>query len=135
NVSVAIQDPPPGVSVSAPASVTVPGSFGVKAAVAPNGRQADVTGFVVLTRGSDTRRIPFWLRSEHPRLEQPSADLRKAGMYHGNTRRGRSRVSSYRYPDNPAGMGVSNNLPGPEQVFRVSLPKRVANFGVVVTRQ
>ncbi len=56
-------------------------------------------------------------------------------MYKGNTKLGQARVSSYRYPDNPGGSGITNNLPGPEQVFRVVLSKRVANFGVVVTGQ
>jgi hypothetical protein len=130
-VSVEVQDPTSGVSVTAPASVTVPGSLAVQAKVAANATEADVTGFVVLANRTVTRRIPFWLRSEHPRLETPSATLRKAGVYHGNTRLGQSRVSTYRYPENPQ-PNVSVNLPGPEQVFRVVLPKRVANFGVVV---
>jgi hypothetical protein len=57
------------------------------------------------------------------------------GTYAGNTRLGRSRVSSYRYPDSPViGSDVENNFPGPEQVFRVVLSGRVSNFGVVVTR-
>jgi subtilisin family serine protease len=132
-VSVAVQDPTSGVSVTAPASVTVPGSLSVRASVAANGKEADVTGFVVLQRGSDLRHVPFWLRSEHPRLGKPSATLRKPGTYGGNALLGQARVSSYRYPDNPSGSGVSNKLPGPEQVFRVVLSKRVANFGVVVT--
>ena len=93
-----------------------------------------MTGFVVLQRGTDTRHIPFWLRSERPRLEKPTAMLRKAGTYAGNTRLGRSRVSSYRYPESPViGSGVANNFPGPEQVFRVVLSRRVSNFGIVVT--
>jgi len=132
-VSAAIQDPTSGVHVTAPTSVTVPGALAVTATASPDAAQADVTGFVVLQQGSNTRRIPFWLRSERPRLDKPSAMLRKAGIYKGNTKLGGSRVSSYRYPDNPTGDGVTNNLPGPEQVFRVVLSKRVANFGVVVT--
>jgi subtilisin family serine protease len=132
NVSAAIQGPSSGISVTAPASITVPGTLAVKAAIG-NGGEQDVTGFVVLQRGTDTRRIPFWFRGEQPRLEKPAAILRKPGLYKGNTKLGASRVSSYRYPDNPTGDGVTNNLPGPEQVFRVVLPKRVANFGVVVT--
>jgi subtilisin family serine protease len=132
-VSVQIQDPTSGVSVTAPASVTVPGALAVQAKAAANAAEADVTGFVVLGNGTVTRRIPFWLRSEHPRLEKPTATLRKTGTYSGNARLGRSQVSSYRYPEAPA--GVSTDLPGPEQVFRVVLPKRVANFGVIVTGQ
>ncbi|HST26576.1 MAG TPA: S8 family serine peptidase [Gaiellaceae bacterium] len=132
-VSVDVQDPTAGVAVTAPATVTVPAALIVQATVAGSAAEADVTGFVVLQNGTNMRRIPFWLRSEHPRLEKPVAILRKAGSYKGNTKLGQSRVSSYRYPDNPTGSGVSNNLPGPEQVFRVVLSKRVANFGVIVT--
>jgi subtilisin family serine protease len=133
-VSVAVQNPTTGVSVTAPTSVTVPAALSVQATVAAGAKEADVTGFVILQRGTDTRRIPFWLRSERPRLEKPTAVLRKAGTYAGNTRLGQSRVASYRYPDSPViGSGVANNLPGPEQVFRVALSGRVSNFGVVVT--
>jgi subtilisin family serine protease len=135
SVSVDVQDPTGGVTVTAPPSVTVPGTLPVQAAVAAGAAQADVTGFVVLQSGSAVRRVPFWLRSERPRLEAPSAILRRAGTYHGNTLKGGSHVSSYRYPDNPAGSDVSNKLPGPEQVFRVVVPGRVANFGVVVTNE
>jgi subtilisin family serine protease len=130
-VSVDVQDPTSGVSVTAPASLGVPGMLSVVAKAAPGAKEADVTGFVVLANGTVTRRIPFWLRSEHPRLEKPTATLHRAGTYSGNTRSGRSQVSSYRYPEAPA--NVSTDLPGPEQVFRVVLPRRVANFGVIVT--
>jgi subtilisin family serine protease len=132
-VSVDVQDPTAGVSVTAPTSVTVPAALTVQASASAGAKEADVTGFVVLQRGPDLRRIPFWLRSERPRLEKPSAILRKAGNYKGNTLHGASRVSAYRYPDNPAGARVAVDLPGPEQVFRVVLPGRVRNFGVVVT--
>lgn len=133
-VSISVQDPAAGVHVTAPSSVTVPAPLTVTATASSSAAQADVTGFVVLQQGDSTRRIPFWLRSERPRLDKPTATLRRAGTYSGNTRRGGSHVSSYRYPDNPAGSDVTNNLPGPEQVFRVVLPRRVANFGVVVVR-
>ena len=132
-VSVAVQDPTSGVSVTAPTSVTVPGTVAVRATVAAGAKEADVTGFVVFTRGTDTRHVPFWLRSEKPRLGKPTAILRTAGTYRGNTKLGQARVSTYRYPENPGPSGITTNLPGPEQVFRVVLTKRVANFGVIVT--
>ncbi len=132
-VSVDVQDPTPGVSVSAAGPVTVPGELAIQASAAAGAMEADVTGFVVLTSGTESRRIPFWLRSERPRLEKPTAVLHKAGVYRGNTRLGGSRVSSYRYPDAPGASDVPNNLPGPEQVFRVVLSKRVSNFGIIVT--
>jgi hypothetical protein len=134
-VSVQIQDPTRGVAVAAPASVAVPGTFQVKATAVAAAAQADVTGFVVLQSGTNTRRIPFWLRSDHPRLEKPVAILRKAGVYKGNTLKGSSRVSTYRYPDDPSGSQLPRILAGPEQVFRVVVPKGAANFGVVVTSQ
>ena len=94
-----------------------------------------MTGFVVLQRGPVMRRIPFWLRVTRVKLGPPARVLTKQGRYEGNTRTGRARVSSYRYPDDPAGFGVSNSLPGPEQVFRVRVQGSVANVGVRITRQ
>jgi hypothetical protein len=132
SATVEIQDPTAGVTVTSPGSVTVPGTFQVKATAAANAAQADVTGFVVLQSGTNSRRIPFWLRSDHPRLEKPVAILSKAGVYEGNTLKGAARVSTYRYPDNPSGSGIPTVLGGPEQVFRVVVPKGAANFGVVV---
>ena len=81
------------------------------------------------------RRIPFWLRATRVKLGAPARVLTKQGRYKGNTRTGRARVSSYRYPDDPAGFGLSNSLPGPEQVFRVRVRGSVANVGVRITGQ
>jgi hypothetical protein len=122
-----------GTSVSAPASVTVPGTVALQAAVAPGAQQADTTGFVVLSRGSTTRRIPFWFRVTAPKLAiDRHSTLRRPGIYRGNTAGRSSRVGCYRYPTNPAPLGIPPCLPGPEQVFRVSLARPAANFGVVV---
>jgi hypothetical protein len=44
-------------------------------------------------------------------------------------------VTRYRYPETPSGVGVTTTLRGPERVFRIHLARRVANFGVVVTRR
>jgi hypothetical protein len=105
----------------------------VTATVAAGGVQGEHTGFVVLTRGADVRRIPFWFFVETPRLSAPVARLARTGNYKGNTALGKARVTSYRYPENPAGVRVRTSLPGPEQVYRVVVPRAVANFGVVVT--
>ncbi len=135
SVSVQPQVEDPGLTVTAPAAITVPGRLDVQATATAGAGEADVTGFVVLARGSDTRRIPFWLRVEAPRLGRPSAALAKPGVYRGNTLGQPSSVSSYRYPDDPAGAGVPTALPGPEQVFRVTISRPVTNFGVVVFSQ
>ncbi|HZR92101.1 MAG TPA: S8 family serine peptidase [Gaiellaceae bacterium] len=136
DVFVDLQGQPAGVQVTAaPTPLTVPGSLTVQTTSTATAAETDVTGFVVLRRGDDVRRIPFWFRVERPRLGKPSGLLTKPGLYQGDTRKGQARVSSYRYPAAPAAPGVGNDLRGPEQVFRVRLRRRVANFGVVVVRQ
>jgi subtilisin family serine protease len=125
-----------GTTVSAPAAVSVPGSLPLRAVATPAARQGDTTGFVVLSRGIVTRRIPFWLRLTVPQLERDRHQtLRRPGIHRGNTARGASRVSCYRYPADPSPLGIAACLHGPEQVFRVVLARPVANFGVAVLSQ
>jgi subtilisin family serine protease len=132
-VSVARQANGSGVSFSVESRVSVPGAVTLRASARSSARAGDATGFVVLSRGSETRRIPFWLRVNSPRLaRQPVRVLRRAGTYRGNTRGRRSLVSTYRYPENPRGAGVERTLSGPEQVFRVRIRRPVENFGVAI---
>ena len=113
---------------------TVPGELVVTAIAAPGSSQGSRTGFVELTRGTDRRRIPFWLRVSAPALAAAqTTPLTRTGTYRGNTRGRPALVESYRYPEDPRGFGVPRVLSGPEQVFRVSLRRPVANFGVAVT--
>jgi hypothetical protein len=53
--------------------------------------------------------------------------LSATGLYTGTTRGGKSLVTKYRYPDVTRGP-----LGGPERVYRVTVTKPVANFGVMV---
>jgi hypothetical protein len=130
-VAVAPQTTATGVAVTAPATVTVPGTLQVTATIAPGAPAADVTGFVVLTLGPVTRRIPYWFRVSNPVLgREPHGTLSKTGSYRGQTKGKQSLVTSYRYPEVPRGAPLL--LSGPEQVFRVTLRKPVANFGVAV---
>ena len=115
----------PCTLVTAPASVTVPGTLTVSVAATPATGNGDCAGFVILTRGSDVRRLPFWLGYENPHLGAPSRTLTKAGVYAGNTATGGANVDRYRYPDPPS----IGNLSGPEQVFGFKLTRPVANFG------
>ncbi|MET0939558.1 MAG: S8 family serine peptidase [Gaiellaceae bacterium] len=133
SVSVRLPAAAGGVKLTVPQNVTVPGSFTVLAEAQRSAAEAEVTGFVVLQRGPVMRRIPFWLRAARVKLGAPARVLTKQGRYKGNTRTGRARVSSYRYPDDPAGLGLLNSLPGPEQVFRVRVQGKVANVGVRIT--
>ena len=122
-----------GVSVSAPAAVTVPGGLTVSATATRRAAAADSSGFVVLTRGGETRRIPYWLHvSARALAREPHAVLRRPGTYRGNTRRGKSIVSSYRFPSGSSSLGLRAHLFGPELVFRLILRGRVTNAGARV---
>ncbi len=125
-----------GANLVLAATVTVPGPLELSPTIAADAAEGDLSGFVRLTRGADVRRIPFWLRVVRPELARATTvALRSPGLYVGDTRGKPSLVSRYRYPDVPAGGSVSAVLQGPEQVFRVTLTKPAANFGVAITRR
>jgi subtilisin family serine protease len=133
-VVVEPQTAPTGAVVTAPAAATVPGELLVTAGSTPQTAQGEAAGHVVLGRGSERRRIPYWFRVAAPRLSghRPRL-LRRTGTYRGNTRGRPALVDSYRYPDNPSELGITRTLRGPEQVFRIRLARQAANFGVAIT--
>ena len=114
-------------TLTVPPSVTVPGPLTVTAQTV-GAAPGDVTGFVVLTHGADTRRIPFWFTVSAPQLgSEAHTTLTRPGTYRGTTKGGPSLVSAYRYPtagDVP--------YPGPERAYRVLVRGTPANVGVVV---
>lgn len=119
--------------VTVPSVVTVPGSFDLSVSVAPDAADGDLTGRIVLRRGADTRRIPFWGRLATRQLSVAGATtLARQGAYAGSTRGKASRVAVYRYPEVPPGGTTTAVLAGPEQVFRVRVERPIANFGVVI---
>jgi subtilisin family serine protease len=134
SVSVHVQSLPRGATLEPQAQTFTAGAtVALRLTVSQTARAGDGTGFVVLTRGADVRRVPFWFHVEVPRLGlDPHRILRKPGLYHGDTAGKASRVSSYRYPQRGLAAGVPTRLGGPEQVFRFTLRRRVANFGVAV---
>ena len=126
-----------GAPLSLPAQVAVPGLLAVRAVIPRNALEGEVTGFVVLSRDGTRRRIPFWFRVERPRLRlDRQLALVRPGNYPADTSRGTARVSSYRYPDVlPGHTSFPVRLSGRELVYRVRIPRRIANFGVaVITR-
>lgn len=126
--AVALQGGSSGGSVGVPGSVTVPGRLDVTATA--GSAEGDVTGFVVLTLGTTVRRIPFWFHTADPKLAtEPHGTVRATGTYAGTTKGKPSVVSTYRYPASPQGVPPAG---GPEQVFRFTLRRPVANFGVAV---
>jgi subtilisin family serine protease len=114
------------VSGATPRLVTVPGELTVRFSELARRGDEDAS-FLVLRRGDQTRRIPYWYRVASPRLPQPSRTLTRTGRYAGSTVGRPSRVQQYRYPE----LAVAP-LTGPEQLFRVTVRRPVANFGVAV---
>ena len=134
SVAVRQQSGTQAVSVTAPATVSAPGVLVVTASAHAGASPSEATGFVVLTQGGETRRIPFWLRVDTPLIRAQARALARPGLYHGTTVGAPSRVSTYRYPDlSPNGAEIPARLAGPEAVFRFHLTRAVANFGVVIT--
>ena len=112
------------VAVTGP--VTVPGTLSLTATAGAT--SGDSTGFVVLTRGTDVRRIPYWFTVSAPALGgEPATTLTATGTYSATTAGGASLVSGYRYPT-----GGDVRYPGPERVFRFTVRGHPANFGVAV---
>jgi len=131
--STTLQQGAAGASVTV-SPATVPGPLVVTATASPAATEATHTGFVVLQRGSDHRRIPFWFRVAAPKLGQAATTpLTRTGTYQGDTRGRPALVNTYRYPEDARMLGVERSLLGPEQVFRVSLKRPVTNFGVAIT--
>src|SRR5262249_8879416 len=136
--TVVPQTAPSGVSLSLSAPTAAAGTtLGVTLSVSASAAEGDATGFVELTRGTDGRRIPYWLHVEVPKLGLEKArPLTHPGVFSGTTAGGKSLVSTYRYPENGlacnCASGVPLDLSGPEQVFRITVTKPVANMGAVV---
>jgi hypothetical protein len=125
---------PDGASLTPLAQTVVAGSsLPLRLTVSRTAKPGDGTGFILLTRAGEIRRVAYWFHVEVPRLGlDPQRTLRRPGLYHGNTAGKPSRVSAYRYPERGFAVGVPTRLGGPEEVFRFRLMRRVANFGVVV---
>jgi subtilisin family serine protease len=135
-VTIQQQSTESGVSLTAPPTATVPGPLNVTLSVDAAAEERDLTGFVVLGRGDQARRIPYWLRVTAPKLGQERrTTLARPGVYSADTRRGASLVSEYRYPDRTVGTGIPTTLAGPELVYRFTLSSPVANFGAAVVSQ
>jgi subtilisin family serine protease len=135
-VTLDTQSPKTEATVTVPPTVTVPGTLTVGVAVDPTADDADLLGAIVLRRGTDVRRIPFWGRLSTSALAGAKRTIIAGpGVFKGNTRGRPALVSTYRYPDVPTGGPVASVLAGPEQVFRLRLKRAAVNFGVVILKR
>lgn len=94
-------------------------------------------GFVELTRGDVTRRVPYLFFGDAPALAAATAiPLRTTQT--GTTARGANRVTVYRYPVAPFGNRPDEplqNEDGAETVYVTTLPVKAVNAGVSVIAQ
>ena len=129
-----------GATIDLPATATVaPGGYAAFTAVARASAEAaagDDYGFIVLRRGTVTRRIPYAFTVERPGLESVTPK-KLASFQIGDTRKGESKVSSYRWPAAPFGPPPSYTGPpldenGAEQLYVTELAQPAVNMGVAV---
>jgi len=131
----------PGTAISpATSAVTIPPGGTVDVPIvasaglgAPTG---DNYGFVVLERGADQLRIPYYFSAQHPQIGRaPRVTMKRDQL--GDTSKGSSFVSNYRFPTEPFGpppsyTGTTFNEDGAERVYTVRVNSHVANAGVAV---
>jgi subtilisin family serine protease len=144
SLTVQAQAATSGASLALPGAVTVAPSgtvdFPIAAVASPTAVQGENYGFVVLTKGTQTRRIPYFFLVDRPALAGAPVKALKVGAFvAGDTSRGTSRVSAYRFPVAPFGVVDPGTTPmnedGAENVFSLDVKKPVANAGVSVLLQ
>jgi len=141
SVTVVAQAATSGASIATPGAVTVAPSgtvdFPIAAVVTPSAVQGENYGFVVLQKGTQTRRIPYLFFVDKPALVgDPIKPFH--GLVAGDTSKGTSLVSAYRWPVAPFGVSPGTppmNEDGAEQVYAVDVKKPAANAGVSVLLQ
>ncbi len=141
SVAVQPQSSTPGASIQpATSSVTIaPGGtvdLPIVATASHGAPTGDDYGFVMLTRGADRVRIPYYFSLEYPQIGRAPRDTIKANQL-GDTSKGTSYVNQYRFPTEPFGpppfySGKPFNEDGAEQVYAVRVTDHVANAGVAV---
>ncbi|MHB8470441.1 MAG: S8 family serine peptidase, partial [Gaiellaceae bacterium] len=127
-----------GTSIDVPGTIAVPpggeADLAVVAHASAAAPQGEDYGFVVLTNGSVTRRVPYLFFVDRPALDAATAiPLRRTQT--GDTRVGVDRVEQYRYPVAPFG-NAPDTPPmvesGKETLYVTAVDEPAANAGVSV---
>ena len=139
-VEVRPQSQPSGVEIVVPGAITLaPGGFlqvPVTARAAGDAGTGEAYGFLLLRRGDVTRKVPYAMLVTRPGLAQvPIVPLSQ--FQTGDTRKGVSRASVYRYPaaafgPAPSYVGAPVNEDGAEQLYRIRLDEPAVNVGAAV---
>ncbi len=140
SVEVHPQGQPAGVSIEVPGTATIPPGgelrVPVTARATATAGTGEAYGFLLLRRGEIVRKVPYALLVTRPGLASvPVKQLRF--LQTGDTRRGVSHVSAYRYPAAAFGPAASYTGPavdenGAEQVYRIRIDEPAANLGAAV---
>ncbi|MDX6561532.1 MAG: minor extracellular serine protease Vpr, partial [Gaiellales bacterium] len=127
---------PAGATATAPPELTVPPGgaalLPVTLTIPPDATEGDAAGYVVLTQGTRSRRIPYWAHVERPRFATATSYLLHPGIVRGSTRGQPDRVQRYRYPAYTGALGLPMNWRGGEMLYRFHLSRRAINVGVTV---
>jgi hypothetical protein len=96
-------------------------------------------GFITLTKGAVSRRVPYYFQVNKPALENVTPEDLKTFVV-GDTIKGTSNVSQYRWPSWPFGLppsytGPAMNENGAEHLYTTLLSVPAINFGVSVFEQ
>jgi len=139
-VEVRPQANPAGVQVEVPPTVAVPPGgelhIPVNARIAAGAGIGEAYGFVLLRRGDVTRKVPYAMLVTRPGLARvPVVPLRF--IQEGDTRRGVSQASVYRYPaaafgPAPSYTGAPVDESGAERVYSISLHDPAVNVGAAI---
>ena len=139
-VEVKPQSHPAGVEISVPGSITIaPGGdlqVPVTARAAANAGTGEAYGFLLLRRGDVVRKIAYAMLVTRPGLQQaPVLPLQE--IQTGDTRKGVSRASAYRYPAAAFGpaanyVGAPVNEDGAEVLYRLRIDEPAVNAGAAV---
>ena len=100
----------------------------VTAHVAAGAAAGDDMGFVVLTKGAVTRRIPYYFEVTQPALANVPGDRAEGAAARATRSRGQNRVSQYRFPTWPFGpppnyVGAAVNEPGAEKLYTIQISR------------
>ncbi|HWG54881.1 MAG TPA: S8 family serine peptidase [Gaiellaceae bacterium] len=139
-IEVRAQSQPDGFVLDVPGAVTVaPGGdvrIPVTARVAAGAAEGEAYGFLILRRGDVTRKVPYALLVTRPGLEKVPV-RRLAFLQSGDTRRGTSHASVYRYPAAAFGPAASYtgqpvNESGAERLYSIRIDEPAVNLGAAV---
>jgi minor extracellular serine protease Vpr len=140
-ISVQPQSASAGASIApSTSSVSIPPGGTVDVPIVASAPQGSSTGenygFVVLTRGSNRVRVPYYFSIQNPQIGRaPRVTIKPFQL--GRTDQGTSYVDNYRFPTEPFGpppdyTGRTFNEDGAEKVYTFRVNSHVANAGVAV---